>query len=167
MLILIPHENGKGKQKIKSIQFAKEIKRQTRRKFTAEEKIKIVLEAMRGEETIISVCPKYAIHQNNYFKWSKEFIEDGKRRLSGDTLREANRDEVKVLRKMNDLLKRELGELYVENKELKKTLTGLESENRKAQKVYALHTTREIRDHLPCRWLGFKCQLNFERVRDP
>ena len=108
-------------------QVVKEIKRRTRRTFTAEEKIKIVLEAMRGEDTIAAICRKHAIHANNYFKWSKEFIEAGKRRLSGDTLREATRDEVTDLRKMNDLLKRELGELYVENKELKKTLTGLES----------------------------------------
>jgi len=106
----------------------KEIKRRTRRKFTAEEKIKIVLEALRGEDTIAGVCRKYGIHQNNYFKWSKEFIEAGKRRLSGDTLREATRDEVSELKRMNDVLKRELGELYVENKELKKTLNGLESE---------------------------------------
>lgn len=109
-------------------QIVKEIKRRTRRKFTAEEKIKIVLEGMRGEDTIASICRKYAIHSNNYFKWSKEFIEAGKRRLSGDTLREATRDEVAELRRMNDILKRELGEMYVENKELKKALTGLESE---------------------------------------
>lgn len=115
-------------KKPSAIQFAKEIKRQTRRKFTAEEKIKIVLEAMRGEETITAVCRKHGIHQNNYFKWSKEFIEAGKRRISGDTLREASRDEVSELRKMNDLLKRELGDLYLQNKELKKTLNGLESE---------------------------------------
>jgi transposase len=115
-------------KKQSTTQFAKEIRRQTRRKFTAEEKIKIVLEAMRGEETIAAVCRKYAIHQNNYFKWSKDFIEAGKRRLSGDTLREASRDEVSELRKMNDLLKRELGDLYLQNKELKKTLNGLESE---------------------------------------
>ena len=108
-------------------QVVKEIKRRTRRTFTAEEKIKIVLEAMRGEDTIAAICRKHAIHANSYFKWSKEFIEAGKRRLSGDTLREATRDEVTDLRKMNDLLKREVGELYVENKELKKTLTGLES----------------------------------------
>jgi transposase len=115
-------------KKQSATQVVKEIKRRTRRKFTAEEKIKIVLEAMRGEETISAICRKYEIHANNYFKWSKEFIEAGKRRLSGDTLREATRDEVSELRKMNDLLKREMGELYVENKELKKTLTGLESE---------------------------------------
>ena len=83
---------------------------------------------MRGEETIAAICRKYDIHANNYFKWSKEFIEAGKRRLTGDTLREATRDDVAQLRKMNDMLKREVGELYVENKELKKTLTGLESE---------------------------------------
>ena len=118
-------ENDKKKS---ATQIVKEIKRRTRRKFTAEEKIKIVLEGMRGEDTITAICRKYAIHQNNYFKWSKEFIEAGKRRLSGDTLREATRDEVADLRRMNDLLKRELGEMYVENKELKKTLTGLESE---------------------------------------
>ena len=117
-----------GNKKQSATQVVKEIKRRTRRKFTAEEKIKIVLEAMRGEETIAAICRKYDIHANNYFKWSKEFIEAGKRRLSGDTLREATRDEVAGLRKMNDLLKRELGELYVENNELKKTLTGLESE---------------------------------------
>ncbi len=115
-------------QKKSATQIVKEIKRRTRRKFTAEEKIKIVLEGMRGEDTIAAICRKYAIHQNNYFKWSKEFIEAGKRRLSGDTLREATRDEVADLRRMNDLLKRELGEMYIENKELKKTLTGLESE---------------------------------------
>ena len=119
---------GKKDKKQSATEVVKEIKRQTRRKFTAEEKIKIVLEGMRGEDTIAGVCRKYGIHSNNYFKWSKEFIEAGKRRLSGDTLREATRDEVSELRRMNDLLKRELGEMYVENKELKKTLNGLESE---------------------------------------
>ena len=116
------------KKRQSTTQIVKEIKRRTRRKFTAEEKIKIVLEALRGEETIAAICRKYDIHANTYFKWSKEFIEAGKRRLSGDTLREATRDEVSELRRMNDILKRELGELYIENRELKKTLNGLESE---------------------------------------
>jgi len=115
-------------KKQSTTQVVKEFKRRTRRKFTAEEKIKIVLEGLRGEDTIAAICRKYAIHSNNYFKWSKEFIEAGKRRLSGDTLREATRDEVAELRRMNDILKRELGEMYVDNKELKKTLNGLESE---------------------------------------
>jgi len=118
-----------SKKKKSATEVVKEIKRRTRRVFTAEEKIKIVLEALRGEDSIAAICRKYNIHANNYFKWSKEFIEAGKRRLSGDNLREATRDEVSELRKMNDLLKRELGEMYVENKELKKTLHGLESED--------------------------------------
>ena len=109
-------------------QVVKEIRRNTRRKFSAEEKIKIVLEVLRGEDTIAAICRKYGIHQNNYYKWSKEFIEAGKRRLSGDTLREATRDEVSELRRQNELLKRELGGLFLENKELKKTLDGLEVE---------------------------------------
>ena len=109
-------------------QVVKEIRRNTRRKFSAEEKIKIVLEVLRGEDTIAAICRKYGIHQNNYYKWSKEFIEAGKRRLSGDTLREATRDEVSDLRRQNELLKRELGGLFLENKELKKTLDGLEGE---------------------------------------
>jgi len=92
-------------------QVVKEIKRRTRRVFSAEEKIKIVLEGLRGEDTIAAICRKYSIHANNYFKWSKEFIEAGKRRLSGDALREATRDEVMELRRMNDILKRELGEM--------------------------------------------------------
>ena len=115
-------------KKQSATQVVKEIKRRTRRTFTSEEKIKIVLEGLRGEDTIAAICRKHGIHTNNYFKWSKEFIEAGKRRLSGDTLREATRDEVSELRKMNDILKRELGELYVDNKEFKKTLNGLESE---------------------------------------
>jgi len=108
------------KKKPSATQIVKEIKRRTRRRFTAEEKNRIVLEGLRGEETITAICRKYDIHQNNYFKWSKEFIEAGKRRLSGDTLREATRDEVSELRRTNELLKRELGELYLDNKELKK-----------------------------------------------
>lgn len=109
-------------------ELVKEIKRRTKRKYSPEEKIRIVLEGLRGEETIAAICRKYVIHQNLYFKWSKDFIEAGKRRLSGDTLREANRDEVKDLKITVDRLKREVGDLYVENKDLKKTLNGYESE---------------------------------------
>ena len=110
-------------------QVVKEVNRKNRKRFTAEEKITIVLEGLRGEDSVAGVCRKYGIHVNNYYNWSKDFIEAGKRRLSGDVLREANRDEVSELRRMNDLVKRELGELYVESKELKKTLNGLEREN--------------------------------------
>ena len=118
----------KNEKKKSATQVVKEIKRRTRRTFSADEKIKIVLEGMRWEDTIAAICRKHAIHHNNYYKWSKEFIEAGKRRLSGDVLREATRDDVHELRRMNDLLKRELGGMYVELKETKKSLNGLESE---------------------------------------
>jgi transposase len=118
----------KSKNKRSATELVKEIKRRTKRKFTAEEKIKIVLEAMRGEDSIAGVCRKYNIHTNNYFKWSKEFIEAGKRRLSGDTLREADRGEVIELKKSFEKMQRLIGKLYIENEELKKNLIGLEPE---------------------------------------
>ncbi len=112
------------KKKPSATEVVKEIKRRTRRVFSAEEKIKIVLDGLRGEESIASLCRKYDIHQNTYFKWSKDFMEAGKRRLSGDTTREATRDEVSELKKQNDEVKRELANLYLENKGLKKSLNG-------------------------------------------
>jgi transposase len=115
-------------KKKSATELVKEIKRRTKRKFSAEEKIKIVLEGLRGEESIAAVCRKYGIHANSYFQWSKDFIEAGKRRLSGDVLREANRDEVLELKRTVESLKRMVGELYIQNDELKKTLSGLESE---------------------------------------
>ncbi len=102
----------------------KEIKRRTRRVFTSEEKIRIVLEGLRGEESIAALCRKYNIHQNLYFKWSKDFMEAGKKRLSGDTVRDASTDEVKDLKDQNSELKQELAELYLQNKMLKKNLKG-------------------------------------------
>jgi transposase len=113
-----------NKKKPTATEVVKELKRRTRRVFTAEEKIKIVLEGLRGEESIAAICRKYDIHANSYFKWSKEFMEAGKRRLAGDTTREATRDEVTDLKKENDEIKRELADLYMENKGLKKSLNG-------------------------------------------
>lgn len=98
----------------------KENKKQTRLQFSSEEKIKIVLEELRGEDIVAWVCLIHGIHQNNYFKWSKELIDVGIRILNGETLREATQYKVSKLRRMNDMLKREVGELYVENMELKK-----------------------------------------------
>jgi transposase len=118
--------NPKNKRKPTATQVVKEIKRRTRRLYSAEEKIKIVLEGLRGEESIAALCRKYDIHQNTYFKWSKDFMEAGKRRLSGDTTREATRDEVAELKRQNDDIKRELADLYMENKGLIKTLNGYE-----------------------------------------
>jgi transposase len=114
------------KKKPSATEVVKEIKRRTRRVFSAEEKIKIVIEGLRGEDSIAAICRKYDIHQNTYFKWSKDFMEAGKRRLSGDTTREATRDEVKDMKKENDVIKRELANLYLENQDLKKRLDGHE-----------------------------------------
>ncbi len=114
------------KKKRTATEVVKEIRRRTRRVFSAEEKIKIVLEGLRGEDSIAAICRKYDIHSNSYFKWSKDFMEAGKRRLSGDVIREANRDEVVELKQQNDEVKKELANLYLENKSLKKSLNGYE-----------------------------------------
>ena len=115
-------------KKPSATQVVKEIRRRTRRTFSSEDKIQIVLEGLRGEDSIAAICRKHGIHNNLYFKWSKEFIEAGKRRLNGDVVREATRDEVAEIKRENDLLKRELANLYMENKAIKKSLTGYESE---------------------------------------
>ena len=112
--------NRRNKRKPTATQVVKEIKRRTRRLYSAEEKVKIVLEGLLVEESIAALCRKYDIHQNTYFKWTKDFMEAGKRRLSGDTTREATRDEVAELKRQNDEIKRELADLYMENKGLKK-----------------------------------------------
>lgn len=114
------------KKKPSASELVKEIKRRTRRIYSSEEKIKIVLEGLRGEESIASICRKHDIHQNTYYTWSKDFLEAGKRRLSGDTTREATRDEVTDLKKENDEIKRELANLYLENQGLKKSLNGFD-----------------------------------------
>ena len=101
------------------------IDRRTRRTFTSEEKIRIVLEGIRGEESIATLCRKNGIHENLYYKWSKDFLEAGRRRLSGDTSRQANTDEVSGLKNENDELKKLVAELTLENRAIKKSLNGL------------------------------------------
>ena len=103
-----------------------EIKRKTRRVFSSEEKIQIVLEGLRGEESIAALCRKYGIHENNYYNWSKEFLEAGKKRLSGDTERSASTSEVKDLKEENGQLKDLVAELSIQVRVLKKNLVGLE-----------------------------------------
>ena len=98
------------------------IKRQTRRKFNAEEKIRIVLAGMRGEESIAELCRQEGINQNLYYRWSKDFMEAGKKRLAGDILREASTSEVKDLRRENIQLKEALAEEMLENRLLKKSV---------------------------------------------
>ena len=105
----------------------RDIKRQTRRKFTAKEKIRIVLEGLRGEAGITDLCRKEGIHPTMYYKWSKAFLEAGKRQLNGDTIREAGSDEVKELRTENDSLKMLVAELTLQNRKLKKISEALES----------------------------------------
>jgi transposase len=91
-------------------QVVKEIRRATRRQFTAEEKIRIVLSGLRGEDSIAELCRREGIVQNLYYRWSKEFLEAGKKRLSGDTVRAATSDEVKDLRREAGALKEAVGD---------------------------------------------------------
>ena len=114
------------KSKTSPESIVREIKRRTRRKFTAEEKIRIVLEGLRGEESISDLCRKEGIHPTMYYKWSKSFLESGKRQLNGDTIREASSNEVKELRDENDELKMLVAEVVLRNRVLKKTLKGSE-----------------------------------------
>lgn len=102
------------------------IKRRTRRTFSAEEKIQIVLECLRGEESVAAVCRRYGVAENNYYNWSKEFMEAGKKRLSGDTQREATSGEVSSIKRENSQLKELVADLLMQNTVLKKNLNGTE-----------------------------------------
>jgi len=102
----------------------RDIRRATRRHYSAEEKIRIVLEGLRGEDSIAELCRREGINSNVYYRWSKEFLEAGKKRLSGDTAREATSDEVKQLRTEASALKETLAEMLMENRLLKKSVTG-------------------------------------------
>lgn len=102
----------------------REIKRKTRRKFSSEEKIRIVLEGLRGEESIAELCRREGISPNLYYNWSKEFLEAGKKRLKGDTQREATSGEVVELRSENVELKHLVADLSLEIRKLKK-ISGL------------------------------------------
>jgi transposase-like protein len=90
----------------------KTVRRATRRHHSAEEKIRIVLEGLRGEDSIAELCRKEGINQNLYYRWSKEFLEAGKKRLAGDTAREATSDEVKELKAEARQLKETLAEVH-------------------------------------------------------
>ena len=115
-----------GKQGQSSEGVVKDIRRQTRRKFTAEEKIRIILEGLKGEASISELCRREGIVSNLYYRWSKDFLEAGKKRLQGDTAREASSGEVVGLRQENEQLKQLVAELSLNNRLLKKSLTGLE-----------------------------------------
>jgi len=114
----------KSPQKDSAEKIVRDIRRATRKHYSAEEKIRIVLEGLRGEESIAELCRKEGINQNLYFRWSKEFLEAGKKRLSGDTVREATTSEVKDLRQEAVSLKEVVAELLMENRLLKKSVLG-------------------------------------------
>ena len=106
----------------------REIRRKTRKKYSSEEKIRIVLEGLKGEESIAELCRREQISPNLYYNWSKEFLEAGKRRLMGDTKREATSSEVVDLRQQTRELKEVVAELMLENRGLKKDLGGIEED---------------------------------------
>ena len=102
----------------------RDIRRKTRRKHSTEEKIRIVLEGLRGEESIAALCRREGIAESLYYSWSKEFLEAGKKRLAGDTARQASSNEVKALRAEAHDLKEALAEQMLENRLLKKSMIG-------------------------------------------
>ena len=102
----------------------RDIRRATRRHYSAEEKIRIVLEGLRGEDSIAELCRREGLNANVYYRWSKEFLEAGKKRLSGDTQREATTGEVKDLRGETAALKEALAEMMMKNRLLKKSVLG-------------------------------------------
>ena len=101
----------------------KDIRRATRRQFSAEEKIRIVLDGLRGEDSIAELCRREGIASSMYYGWSKEFLEAGKKRLAGDTARAATADEVQDLRREAGALKEVVADLVLENRLLKKSMT--------------------------------------------
>jgi len=102
----------------------RDIRRKTRKRYSAEEKIRIVLSGLRGEESIAVLCRHEGIAEGLYYSWSKEFLEAGKKRLAGDTARQATSTEVKTLRAEAGALKEALAEQILENRLLKKSMIG-------------------------------------------
>ena len=107
-----------------AVKTVKDIRRATRKQYSAEEKIGIVLEGLRGEYSIAELCRWEGIAQSLYYSWSKEFLEAGKKRLSRDTARQASSTEVKDLRRETGDLKEVVAELILENRLLKKSMLG-------------------------------------------
>ena len=104
------------------------IRRKSRKQYSSEEKIRIVLEGLRGEETIAELCRREGINESVYYRWSKEFLEAGKQRLVGNSQRQASSEKVTQLRRENDQLKALVAELALKNRVLKKSVVGSESE---------------------------------------
>jgi transposase len=105
--------------------FVGDIRRKTRRIFSSEQKILIVMEALRGEDSVAAICRKHGTRESVFYKWNKEFLEAGKKRLQGDTTREATSDEVTALRKENQKLKEMVADLMLRYDIVKKSLEHL------------------------------------------
>ena len=113
-----------GSSKSSADKLVKTIRRKTRRLHATEEKIRIVLAGLRGEESIAALCRREGISESLYYSWSKEFLEAGKQRLAGDTARQATSPEVKELRSKSSALKEVVADLTLENRRLKKSMLG-------------------------------------------
>src|SRR3954452_12296835 len=124
----------------------KDIRRATRKHYSAEDKIRIVLEGLRGEASIAELCRKEGIAQSMYYGWSKEFLEAGKRRLAGDTARDATSDEVKTLRVEARQLKEALAEATLENRLLKKSVIAVGRTGHEISRVRKARDHRDRRD---------------------
>ena len=105
--------------------FIKDIRRKTRRVFTSEQKILIVMEGLRAETSVAELCRKHQINESQFYKWNKEFMEAGKKRLEGDQTREATSDEVAELRRENARLKETVADLVLRYDIVKKSLDML------------------------------------------
>ena len=101
--------------------FIKDVRRKARKLYSSEQKILIVMEALRGEESVAAICRKHGIAESMFYKWNKEFLEAGKKRLAGDTTREATSDEVIELRRENQRLKELVADLMLRQDILKKS----------------------------------------------
>jgi len=113
-----------GPSKAPAEAVVKDIRRRTRKQHSAEERIRIVLEGLRGEDSIAELCRREGIATSLYYSWSKEFLEAGKKRLAGDTARQATAPEVKELRAEATALKEAVADLTLENRLLKKSMIG-------------------------------------------
>jgi transposase len=117
-------ETKSHKQSTESL--VRDIRKKTKRMFTSEQKILIVMEGIRGESSIAEICRKHGIHQTVFYRWNKQFLEAGKKRLAGDMVREATSDEVAELRKENQRLKEMVADLMLRYDVVKKSLNMLE-----------------------------------------
>ena len=114
-------------KKVSSEKFVKDIRRRTRTKYSSEEKIRIVLDGIRAEVSPAELCRRESISSNLYYRWSKDFLEAGKKRLQGDTVREASSQDVSDLKQENEQLKQLVAEMALKNRVLKKSLHGTDS----------------------------------------